>query len=35
MSDVMTGMSFEQLLGWIRIEQEKSGSVFAFSGFKT
>ena len=28
MSDVMTGMSFEQLLGWIRIEQEKSGSVF-------
>ncbi|MCI9175398.1 MAG: putative selenate reductase subunit YgfK [Lachnospiraceae bacterium] len=28
MSDVMTGMSFEQLLNWVRTEHEKSGAVF-------
>lgn len=28
MSDIMTGMSFEQLLRWVRTEHDKSGAVF-------
>lgn len=28
MSDIMTGMSFEQLLDWVRTEHDKSGAVF-------
>ena len=28
MSDIMTSMSFEQLLRWVRTEHDKSGAVF-------